>query len=87
MLVAMQDTAGQHLSGTAQAGPSPRFQRPEDPAFHLTGPQKFIPSRPHPITTFTAEPENTRIWNSLKPLRGANRLGKMKLAPASRTWR
>lgn len=54
---------------------------PIDPAFHLRGEQKFVPNRPHPITTFTAEPENTRIWNSLKPLRGANRLGKPKLAP------
>ena len=52
-----------------------------DPAFHLNGPQKFVPTRPHPITTFTSEPENARIWNSLAPLRGANRLGKPKLAP------
>lgn len=52
-----------------------------DPTFHLTGPQRFVPSRPHPITALAPEPENARIWNSLKPLRGANRLGKEKLAP------
>ncbi|MCC6508568.1 MAG: hypothetical protein IT423_05650, partial [Pirellulaceae bacterium] len=53
---------------------------PINETFHL-GPQKMVPKRPHPITQFTNEPENTAIWKLLKPLRGANRLGKIKLAP------
>ncbi len=63
------------------AGKTQEFGKDLDPSFHLSGPQKFRPRKPHPITTFTKEPENTRIWESLLPLRGANRLGKVKLAP------
>lgn len=65
-----------------KAGPAQEFgDAPIDSSFHLNGPQKFVPSRPHPITQLTPEPENTRVWSSLKPLLGANRLGKPKLAP------
>ncbi len=54
---------------------------PIDRSLHLFGDQRFDRIRPHPITTFEKEPENTEIWKSLKPLDGANRLGKPKLAP------
>ena len=65
-----------------ETGRAQDFGEERDPTFHLRGPQKFVPERPHPITTFVSDPvENTRIWNALKPLRGANRMGKVKLGP------
>ncbi len=36
------------------------------------------PSRPHPITNFAPEPDNTRIWRQLQPLKGMNRFGQLQ---------
>ncbi len=65
-----------------KAGRTQEFgDAPIDAAFHLAGPQKVVLKGQHPITTLALGDENTQIWNALKPLLGANRLGKPKLAP------
>ncbi|MGN6545492.1 MAG: VWA domain-containing protein, partial [Aureliella sp.] len=61
--------------------PPQSFDGPIDQRFHLPGPVKFVPTIPHPITTLAMEPENAQIWKSLKPLLGANKFGKVKVAP------
>ncbi|RMF37311.1 MAG: hypothetical protein D6753_17905, partial [Planctomycetota bacterium] len=53
------------------------FDQPIDPTFHIEGDIRLIPRRPHPVTTLAKEPENSRIWRSLKPLQGMNRLGRV----------
>ncbi|GIW96806.1 MAG: membrane protein [Pirellulaceae bacterium] len=53
------------------------FDQPIDPSFHLPGPVRLVPRRPHPITAFAPEPRNSQIWRSLKPLQGMNRLGRV----------
>lgn len=58
-----------------------QFDAPINQRFHLPGPVKFVPTVPHPITALAMEPENGQIWSSLKPLLGANRFVKVKVAP------
>lgn len=36
------------------------------------------PTRPHPVTSFAPEPENTQIWRQLPPLKGMNRFGQLQ---------
>ncbi len=51
-----------------------------DESLHVPGPISMRPNRPHPITTFAVPPENQLIWDSLPPLLGANRFGRLKPA-------
>ncbi len=57
------------------------FDGPINTSMHIAGPLQFLPAIPHPITRLAMEPDNTQIWNSLKPLLGANRFGKVKVQP------
>lgn len=54
---------------------------PIDPELQILGDVPLRPTRPHPITTLAAEPDNTRIWEKLKPLQGMNRLGELTRSP------
>lgn len=49
------------------------FDAPIDASFHITQDVQLRPTRPHPITDLEPEPDNTRVWQSLKPLQGMNR--------------
>lgn len=63
---------------------SPRrqpFDAPIDRSLHFEGDIPLVPTRPHPITNILPEPDNTRLWKSLKPMLGMNRLGALKNAP------
>lgn len=53
------------------------FDAPIDTSFHITRDVKVRPTRPHPITDLEPEPDNTRVWQSLKPLQGMNKFEKL----------
>lgn len=55
-----------------------QFDRPIDRSFHIEGEIRMEPTRPHPITTLMNEPDNTQLWQNLKPLQGINRLGRLR---------
>lgn len=59
-----------------------RFGQAIDPFLHINSelPIRIAPLF-HPITQLANEPENTALWSSLRPLQGANRLGKPKQLP------
>lgn len=54
-----------------------------DDRFHVQQPVQLIPTRPHPITSLLPEPENTRLWQSLKPMEGMNRFRGVSNAPGT----
>ncbi len=54
------------------------WDAPIDPAYQVLGDIRLRPSLPHPITSFTAEPDNTRLWRQLEPLKGINRFGQLQ---------
>ncbi len=58
-----------------------QFDAPISRNLHIEGDIQLTPTRPHPITSLRPEPENTRLWQSLPPLSGMNRLGKVSAAP------
>jgi hypothetical protein len=60
---------------------SQSFGAPLDPSFHLQGEFPLVPTRPNPITDLAPEPENSRIWRSLRPMEGLNRFGQLKTGP------
>jgi uncharacterized membrane protein len=54
---------------------------PDEPVradIHISGPIRMIPSRPHFITHLADGQENTKAWQALKPLLGANRFDSVK---------
>lgn len=57
------------------------LDRAVDRRFHIEGDIKLRPTVPHPITTLLPEPDNTRLWERLKPLNGMNRLGSRTASP------
>ncbi|MBX3420422.1 MAG: hypothetical protein KF752_02585 [Pirellulaceae bacterium] len=59
------------------------WNRPIDSRFHLPGPNQLVPTRPHPITNLLPEPDNARLWQSLKPLDGMNRFGQLSSSPGT----
>jgi uncharacterized membrane protein len=54
---------------------------PVDPALHVLDKVAVRPTLPHPITTLASEPDNSRIWRQLKPLKGINRFGTLRRDP------
>ncbi len=54
-----------------------------DDRFHIQHPIQLVPTRPHPITSLLPEPENTRLWASLKPMEGMNRFRGLSSAPGT----
>lgn len=54
---------------------------PIDLAAQINEPVTLRPTRQHPVTRLTDEPENSRIWSQLKPLQGMNRFGPLKRDP------
>ncbi len=63
--------------------PSQRWDAKIDDSLHIRGDIYLNPTRPHPVTNLLPEPENTRLWRSLKPLQGMNRLGNPSRAPGT----
>lgn len=56
------------------------WNAPVNPRLHILEDISLRPTRPHPVTTFAPEPDNSRLWSRLPPLKGANRL-KLRAAP------
>lgn len=57
-----------------------------DESLHIRGDVILQPTRPHPVTNLgLPEPDNTRLWRSLKPLKGMNRLGEVAKRPGTQT--
>ncbi|QDV21843.1 hypothetical protein [Aureliella helgolandensis] len=55
---------------------------PVDETQHILGDVKLRPTRPNPITSLAGDPlDNARQWESLKPLQGMNRLGRVVAKP------
>ena len=54
------------------------FDKPILQKLHLPEPVVMVPARDHPIMRLSAGEENTRAWNSLPPLIGANKFSGVK---------
>lgn len=54
-----------------------------DDRFHVQQPIRLVPTRPHPITSLLPEPDNTRLWERLKPMEGMNRFRGLSSAPGT----
>lgn len=54
-----------------------------DQRFHVVQPVQLLPTRPHPVTSLLPEPDNTRLWEMLKPMDGMNRFQKVSTAPGT----
>ncbi len=53
-----------------------------DDRFHYVGDMKLKPTRPHPITNLLPEPDNTQLWELLKPMKdGMNRFQELSANP------
>lgn len=57
------------------------WDAPIDRELQILGDIPLRPTRPHPITTLAPEPDNTRVWDTLKPLQGMNRFGELSRNP------
>ncbi len=81
------DAGGYGLSELAEVFPielgriRQQFDAPINGSFQIEQDVRVAPGRPHPITTFAAEPENTGLWRALPPLKGMNRFGVLKNNP------
>jgi uncharacterized membrane protein len=49
--------------------------RPVSPDLHFWGDLKMRPTGDHPVTRLASGDKNMQIWNSLPPLKGANKFG------------
>ena len=45
--------------------------------------RSLVPTRPQPIPSLLPEPQNTRLWESLKPMHGMNRFSGLSTAPGT----
>lgn len=64
-------------------GPQQKWDTAINPQLHIQEPINLKPTRPHPITNLVPEPDNTRLWQSLKPLQGMNRFFDLKSRPGT----
>jgi hypothetical protein len=60
------------------------FDGPIREDLHIKGPLQMLPVGTHPITRLAPGGESERIWASLPPLDGANKLFKVKEGPGNR---
>ncbi|MFK7734983.1 MAG: hypothetical protein AB8B50_03080 [Pirellulaceae bacterium] len=66
--------------------PAQKFDAPINPRLHIQGEIMLTPKLPHPLTNLgLPEPDNTRLWQNLKPLNGMNRFGDTKNTPGIQT--
>lgn len=54
-----------------------------DDRFHIQQATRLVPTRPHSITSLLPEPDNARLWESLKPMEGMNRFRGISNAPGT----
>lgn len=65
----------------AMANKAHVWDAPIDRDLQILGDVSLRPTRPHPITTLAPEPDNSRVWGTLKPLQGMNRFGELSRNP------
>ncbi len=66
--------------------PAQRWDSKIDETLHVSGKIVLEPTRPHPVTNLgLPEPDNTKLWKSLRPLKGMNRFGPLSRSPGTQT--